>query len=145
MTTTDGGSGSYTLTMRNGEGKTIWARSATTRLEPVPGALRDSLVEGYRTDSPAARELTKDYTIPRFYPPLTHVVVGVNGDVWLRVRTPAGDRDWHVYDSAGRRLANVRLPREANVFAVERRGVWANEVGSDGIESLVLHARPSLQ
>lgn len=42
MTTTEGGSGAYTLTMRNSEGKPTWTRSATTRLEPVPGALRDS-------------------------------------------------------------------------------------------------------
>jgi hypothetical protein len=143
MTTTPDGAGSYSVVVRSGEGRDIFAQSAATRLEPVPGPLRDSLVEGYRTDNPAARELTKDYIIPRFYTPLTHLVTGVNGDVWLRVRTATGERDWHVYDASGTRLSTVRLPREANVFAVERRGIWANEVNSDGIESLVLYARPT--
>ena len=142
MTTTAQGTGSYSVVVRNGEGRDIFSQTALTRLEPVPGPQRDSLVEGYRSDSPAARELTKDYTIPHFYTPLTHVVTGLSGDVWLRVRTASGERDWHVYDATGTRLATVRLPREAHVFAVERRGIWANEVNVDGIESLVLYARP---
>jgi len=143
-TSDDAARGSYTVTALSVNGDTLFSHRVSVPLVRVPSAIRDTLIQGQKRETPAVRALIQGSTVPQLYPPVRRVAVGVNGDIWLNVRV-AGDSvlsQWHVFDWRGNGPAVAWLPREAAVFAVERRGMWATEVDYSGIESIVLYARP---
>ena len=78
-----------------------------TRLSTIEAAVRNSL--------PA----------PDFFPPVSELLVGRDGTVWLK-REVAGSEDatWWVFSDSGEPLAEIRLPIGLSVFGADRRTVW---------------------
>lgn len=69
--------------------------------------------------------------LPRFWPPVDHVVVSRQGDVWLK-REPrqGGVVPWEIRDRNGHLSGFVRLPEEVQVLAVDGDRVWASRPDS---------------
>lgn len=62
---------------------------------------------------------------PLFHPPVSAVVAGVDGTIWLR-REPLHEErvGWVVLDEAGEPLALVQLPEALELRAASRHQVW---------------------
>lgn len=135
---------SYSLVAISPTGDTLYRRSVPVPVVVVPRALRDSLAKEMAAASPAIRALTKDYRTPAFYPPVSTLVLASNGDIWVGLRkAPDADlREWQVYDRLGRTRAIAWLPSQSAPFAAEPRGMWTTLEREDGLEDIVLYARP---
>lgn len=139
-----GAAGGYHLTIIGAGGDTITSRKVPVTLERVPQRVRDSTTDEMPQNSPQIVELLRGYTVPSWYPPVTRIVVGANGDVWvgLWLSTGAVVREWHLFDGSGAGPRSVWLLRSDLPITAERRGVWSIRTHDDETESIVLLARP---
>ncbi|HEX8431689.1 MAG TPA: hypothetical protein VF625_10385 [Longimicrobium sp.] len=89
-------------------------------------------LEATRIKTPAAavlrREMRKTMFVPRHLTPITSLVLGRDGTIWLR-REQTGDAAvwWHVLDPAGNIIANLRLPADLSVYYADHTRLWAVE------------------
>jgi hypothetical protein len=78
-----------------------------------------------------AASLVRDAYVPSFMPPVTAVVAGDDGTVWLRREEQGSTVIWNVLSGEGRLLAEVRAPSGLEVQQVQRShvlGVMADEL-----------------
>lgn len=69
--------------------------------------------------------LARELYVPPHMPPVTAVVAGTDGTVWLRREARDGPTaEWLVLDEAGRIEAGVRLPSDLTVHQAQRGRVW---------------------
>lgn len=135
---------SYTLVVISPSGDTTFTRRQPVVVEAAPRSLRDSLTKELARADPPLRVLSKGYRVPEFYPPVTTLVVGSSGDIWVGLRPHEGAdlREWHVFDRLGKSQVTAWLPRAGATFAAEPRGMWTTSEREDGLEDIVLYARP---
>lgn len=62
--------------------------------------------------------------VPAFMPPITAVVAGDDGTVWLRREEQGSTVEWIVLGAEGRLLAEVRGPSGLEIQQVQRSHVW---------------------
>lgn len=62
--------------------------------------------------------------VPAFMPPVTAVVAGDDGTVWLRREEQGSTAVWNVLDGEGRLIAEVRAPSGLEVQQVQRSHLW---------------------
>lgn len=101
---------------------------------PVADTLRDRLfgeaaeriaARGSITASAVEEMLHDDVPVPAFHPPVTTLVAGRDGTIWVeRERVHPDSADWQVFSAEGEPLARVRLPRELVVNVAERDRIW---------------------
>ncbi len=106
------------------------------RYDPVPltDAQREetyrTLAERHARRRPATAGQTYDalrdaVPAPRFHPPVTGLVVGEDGTIWLRREELRDDTvEWDVFDRSGARVSRVRLPTSVEVHAAEAGRIW---------------------
>lgn len=82
-----------------------------------------------------AREIAeRALFLPDFHPPVSELVVGRDGRLWLRRERTAGHRDrWEAYTRAGRRLGAVTVQRDLRVLAANRDTLWAARTTEAGV------------
>ena len=150
---TDAARGEFRVTKRTLAGDTVYSRAFRYVPTRLPAALPDSLAAEFakRPSSlppsmaatwPAAgraEELARaSLFVPEFFPPVTDVVVGRDGTVWLQRDGAGGEsRDWWVIDERGRAIASVRLPAGLRVLAAERERVWGTETDEMDVPYIV--------
>lgn len=62
---------------------------------------------------------------PPYYPPVTKLIAGDDGTIWLRRQTTvANQQEWQVFSEEGEMLGRVHLPQELEVHGAERGRVW---------------------
>lgn len=101
---------------------------------PLDEADRDSvyrmLAERYaptrRVSVTAAEEDIRDRLLaPPFHPPVSDLLAGRDGTIWLRRgRTRADSVVWQVFDERGEVLGRVRLPAALDVEVAEVGRIW---------------------
>jgi hypothetical protein len=72
-------------------------------------------------------DLVRGVYVPAFKPPVTAVVAGDDGTVWLRREQPeeqGGTVVWNVLSGEGQLLAEVRAPGDLEIQQVQRSHVW---------------------
>jgi hypothetical protein len=123
------------------------------RFPYAPIRVRDALVDstvaamsdnlgssGIRTPSAAAlrRELREHLYIPRYLTPITSLVLGRDGTIWLR-REETGSKTvwWQVLDPGGQVIASLRLPSDLSVYYADRTQLWAVERDELDVPTLV--------
>jgi hypothetical protein len=75
---------------------------------------------------------------PRFLPPVTRVVVGRDGTIWLRREDLGRDMAWwHVLDSRGRIIARAWVPANLRVEYADRTHIWGVELDELDVPTLV--------
>lgn len=136
--------GGYTVSAIGSRSDTIFSRHYPISLERVPGRIQDSIRAAIDSGNPIVRALMGSTDLSEFYPPVSMVKLSPRGEVWIGLRSPVGatQREWRILDQKGRPVGSLWLPRSAQPLVVESRGAWAAEVDPDGIESVVLYARP---
>jgi hypothetical protein len=87
-----------------------------------------------------AADVRRVFTPPRFHPPVTAIVAGLDGTLWLRREAGQGEVTWTVLDERGGVAGYLRLPRAAEVMLADRRRVWTVERDGDGVPYVVRYA-----
>lgn len=81
-----------------------------------------SFVVGGRFIRAAVREAMY---VPRFLPPVTRVVAGSDGTLWLRREEPSGaTARWDVLDARSRKVGEVLTDAEFRLLEVQAGAVW---------------------
>jgi hypothetical protein len=95
---------------------------------PMPNAPRPERVAS------AAREAM---SVPSYHPPITDVVLGRDGSVWLQ-REPVGDHHtWVGIDAEGRVLGTVEIPADVKVLAARADFLMTVELDAMDVPSIV--------
>jgi hypothetical protein len=65
---------------------------------------------------------------PPYWPPITQMVIGMDGGYWLRGRPDVGETvEWYVLDASGVPRGRVDLPVGFQMLAAESTRVWGTE------------------
>ncbi|TVP60408.1 MAG: 6-bladed beta-propeller [Gemmatimonadales bacterium] len=73
----------------------------------------------------ALRVISANLTPPAFFPPVSELVPGRDGTIWLRREMHRADSvDWHVFTADAEPLSRVRLPVGFDVQGAELDRVW---------------------
>lgn len=140
----DGANSSYSVAVFGVSGETVFARRFPATVESVPQERRDTILAEMRSGEAVFRQMLGTIRIAKHFPPVTRLQVSANGDVWIGLPAAIGKqaRAWHMIDNAGRDRGKLWMPRVAAPFAPEPRGMWTTDVTTDGLESILLYAKP---
>lgn len=142
-------SASFGVRMIDPAGRVLMNRQYPYQPVPVPARMADSTLDAMsgtwgvnRTPGPAdaslRRELRKSVYIPSHFTPVSSMVLGRDGTIWLRrERTGEDTIRWTVLDSAGGMLSELRIPTRTLVKYADRTQVWAVEQDSLNVPTLV--------
>jgi len=75
------------------------------------------------------RSIRRDIDLPAFLAPVSAVVVGSDGTIWLRREPVAADAMWMVLDDRGVPIAEVRMPFDLRVQVGKPRTARATDSG----------------
>lgn len=94
---------------------------------------------GHALSLEALEELAEDALYaPAYYPPVSAVVLGRDGTIWLGgARPDEGGLQWSVLDPQGQPLAKVHLPLGLRVMVADREHVWG--IRSDRLGVTYVH------
>jgi hypothetical protein len=139
--------GFFRVTRLNARGDTVYSRQFRYVPVAVPSGWR-----GQWTGDMAARiakpgsglqprdvaaAMDRALYVPGFMPPITDVVAGRDGSVWIRREQPGATATWHVLDARGLIEANVRMPGDLQLAEARRTNVWG--VTYDSLEVPYVH------
>lgn len=137
-----GRQGTFTLTWRGADGAVLRSVRVPYRPLPLPGRTVRDTIEHYGevfsrafAGIPKARleDLVRDAVFaPRFLPPVTAVVAGLDGTTWVR-RAGIGAATWMVFDARGAHVAYVTAPGTVNIMAATLRSAWGSSQDPDGV------------
>lgn len=136
------------------DGRVRWRRTLTLASSPIDGRIRDSIVDRAEqmatgqidaakrrgTVPPGVRVrplVESSLDLPRRWPPVKDVVLGVDGTVWLQRGNPGAPLRWVVLASDGAPLFEVSSPLPLTVREASRDFVWATFSDADGFPYLV--------
>ena len=144
---------SLRITKLTFDGDTLFSRSFSYDPVPLEPATVDSIVreigEGV-SQSPMrgaptaarAEELARQAIYaPAFHPPISELVIGRDGTVYLR-REDTGDSisEWTVLSGEGAVLGTVRLPSTFRMMAADREHVWGMELDELDVPYLIRYS-----
>jgi hypothetical protein len=140
-----GGDAYFRVTKLNTNGDTLFSKRYRYKPQPVSRRLADSLIavairraDIFTTRSAAERAVRHAIYLPQFHPPVTDLVVGQDGTVWLRREDFGSGRiSWNVLDERGRVTATLAVPSNLHIQQAERRRVWAVEHDDVGVPYIV--------
>lgn len=140
--------GIFTLTMLDADADTLFVRSYPYRGVPVPAHARDSVLDAMipapdrrPREGPANlperfQELARE-RMPPVYPPVTAMVLGMDGTTWLTVpETPHSSRAL-VLNARGDPIATAALPPNTTIRQATETHAWATERDEVGLVSVV--------
>lgn len=135
-TTETPGPARFRITKVDPRGDTIYSRDYAYSPRPIPPAWVDSLLDSQvarsaeRFPSPAAaREAVRDALfLPPYFPPVSAVVAGRDGTIWLRREQAGGTvATWNVLDASGELLAVTTAPQHLQIYAADAEFAWGVE------------------
>lgn len=89
-----------------------------------------------------AREVAREALyLPKFHPPVSELVVGRAGRLWLQREMTGRKKRWEAYSRSGRLLGEARLDEELRLLAGIGDTLWAarrSEVGVPKVVKLVI-------
>lgn len=132
--------GRFEVVLQEALGDTVYARSYPFVGVPIPPPLADSVIEARvaRIESRAlARLFREEAPVPPVYPPVSSLVVGDDGTVWVGLRAAGNQRKHLVLDPRGVPLGVAILSETTRVVAADGKSTWVVERDPDGVESVV--------
>lgn len=148
------GIATYRVTRRTFSGDTLFSRAYRYRPVPTSAALVDSLVLSFARRVAGDESETLNATLqeatgwaraslyrPEFHPPVTEVVFGRDGTLWLRREDTREDSvAWDLLGEEGRVLGRTHLPDGFRVMEADRRSLWGMERGKVDVPQIVRYA-----
>lgn len=112
--------------------RTKYAVSLPVTLNPIPGALQDSIRTVFTKRAVGA----KVPPLPKFYDPLGHLVISNEGEVWVQESAgPAGVHTIWRIGTSGKALGKLQIPR-FRLMAASGDIVWGTTADEDGVIAL---------
>lgn len=135
-------------------GDTLFARDYPYRPVPIASAYVDSLVRSFArsvagnevgggrpTVEAAAGWARTSLYRPEFHPPVSELIFGRDGTLWLRREDTGADSvAWDLLGEDGRVLGRARLPVGFQVMEADRRHLWGMETDELGVPKIVRYA-----
>jgi hypothetical protein len=117
-------------------GDTILNREWTFVARPIPQRLSDSARNRVLANARAKgfeSAMQRDLVLPAAFPPVTDLVLGNDGTMWMRVNV--GDQPrWRIFDHKGRSLGESHVTGDPAVVTADK--VWLVEGDADGFHSI---------
>jgi len=141
--------GSFHLTRVDLQGDTVFHRTYRYTPRPVPEGVVEELTEGVLSGvrrvgrevypaGRAARILGEALEPSAALPPVTDLVVGRDGSLWLRREETGGPYvRWHVLDADARPLGRLDLPAHLEVLSADRETLLGTMPGEYDVPLLV--------
>lgn len=127
--------GSFRVLRVNLHGDTIASKQIAYVPVPVSGAMVDSIVGGMAgrmaerfgmSPSALAGEIKDQLGWPPYVPPVSTVLAGDDGSVWIeRRRSENGSVQWEILDERFAEVGAVALPSNLEPKIVSREALWA--------------------
>jgi hypothetical protein len=114
-------------------GDTVSARTLPYTPIALDEAMTDSMVERFArshahddrfAEGALRRAIREALYRPGYLPPVTDLVAGRDGTIWLRREEVADSVDWLVLDERGEPLARLLAPAGLRVHRADRSNVW---------------------
>ena len=147
--------GRFNVTRRAPDGRLLWSRSMKVAREvEIPRSVRDSIVESilarahpqidaairdHRVTGSPKSLVERALDIPRYYPPVRRVLIGIDGTTWVEQSLDLAGGTWIVLDANGTMLFRVLLPADIIVHQASAADIWGVKVDSLGIASMLKH------
>ncbi|HEY8484047.1 MAG TPA: 6-bladed beta-propeller [Longimicrobiales bacterium] len=140
----------FTVTRIDPSGRVLFSRQYRYPARPMPKALADSVFQaevaialqarGPNLSSRAQAEerVREALYLPGHLPPITGVVIGRDGTIWLR-REDLGEAsvEWLVLGEDGGVLGALRAPRGLRILRAQRGSIWGVEEDTLGVPYVV--------
>ena len=135
----EGEKGSYQLTVITADGDTSFTRSYEFAPATLPRSIVDSVVNEATKESERPEEVAawRSMKMPSAYPPLSRILVGRDGTIWLERYTTSGDRLWRVLSKEGSIVTELAVPRRIHILVASRPTFWGTDTNDDGLQSIV--------
>lgn len=144
----------FRVIRRTFAGDTLFARDYPYRPVPIASVHVDSLVlvrarsvatsdflGGPASVKQAAGWARSSLYRPDFHPPVTELVFGRDGTLWLRREDMGADTvSWDLLGEDGRVLGRTRLPEGFQTMEADRRHLWGMKIDELGVPRIVRYA-----
>lgn len=139
---------SFRVASYRASGEVVFDRAYRYSPRPISSASRDSIHEalaeffvrtGFVQAAGQAQSFARDSVpLPRFQPPVTNLVIGRDGTIWLgRERLGVSTAEYLVLGRDGRILASVAVPPGVQIRQAQRNMVWGVETDDLDVPYLV--------
>ena len=140
---------SFSIRKFHYSGRTIFAKTYRYTPRPLPADAEKKAVDEHVSGLASARIRTSSngdvrkaireaLYLPRYMPPVTSMVLGRDGTIWLRrEETGRSTVSWNVLGPDGRVVARVDLPAKLDVRYADRNQVWGIELDELDVPTLV--------
>ncbi len=145
----DSASARYRVRKWDGNGKLSFSvdirfvpkRVPPAQLDSVIDVLTNDLADNYPSRAVARKLVSDTVGKPAFFPPVSDIVVGTDGFIWLAregfVMPPLSMRRYDVLDSLGRLAGTIGLRRPGRIVATTKSAVWVVETDADDVPTIV--------
>ena len=134
------GGGTYSLTMLRPNGDTIFARSYAYGGEPIPDSALDRAIAAMPPPengrSRRFRALARQRA-PAVYAPIIGVTLGLDGTVWVQLRSTDRGTPVHVVSETGDPIGFLLLPMQSWIQQASMTHVWVTETDLFDLPSVV--------
>ncbi|MEI2719685.1 MAG: hypothetical protein V9E87_06030 [Gemmatimonadales bacterium] len=120
-------------------------RRVTIPAMPIPAKVADSTRAAYLGRAPTpqiADAMRKILEVPKVYPCVQAVIIGITGDLWLQPWGDDATSRWLLISSGKPGVRAVSLPRAFRGMSANESGIVGVEADADGSESVVRYRVP---
>lgn len=130
----------FSVTMSDERGTTIWTRSVPFEPVVLTTAVVDSVMSRMQ-GMPAQFQtaLREQARIPPVYPPVTDLIVGQDGSLWIELIVRDRVRPYLVLSAEGDVLGTVNLSERSRLAAARLDRIWVVERDDLEVESVVTY------
>ena len=129
---------SFTVTARGFDSDTTFSLTISYTPVELDTDIIDSIAEGFGkgiadfasvTTDRATEWARKSLYVPQYHPPVSAVVIGRDGNVWLQRERAAGPTiEWMILSESGQILGRVSLPKRFRLMYADGYRVWGMEL-----------------
>jgi hypothetical protein len=128
----------YNLTAYGIGGKVLYTKSLVLEGAPIPRKTADSITKANVASARSQGEaiFVSKIAVPEFAPPVSGIIIGTDGSVWVQLRAGSTERRYLGLDSQGTPIGVATLPRSTVVSVAATGHLWGVDTDSDGVESI---------
>ena len=128
----------YNLTLVRPTHDTVFTRSYAYPVEPIPDSAMDRGIAGMVPENNLARRFRAQARerAPVVYPP-TGVTLGLDGTIWVALRSKDRGTPVHVLSETGDPIASLLLPKRTRIQQASMTHVWVTEYDPLDLASVV--------
>jgi|CXWL01.1.fsa_nt_gi hypothetical protein len=128
------------VTVTDEAGTVRWAQKLDFAEVPISRQYADSIrgvMAGYQGTPPELAAKIRAAEMSTFFPPVTDVLVGPDGEVWLRVQIAPNAFVWQRHDGTGRVIGRASVSPRLELHAVAGTTAWGVMRDADDVPQVV--------